>query len=68
MKTTTYCKRFDNPVIIISALRIGSVLFVDWLEQLYPTQMAYWDKDYVSILTRAAHWMAYFDLSKLNLA
>jgi len=47
------------------------------LNQLCPTQMAYWAKKYVTILTRAAHWiillraaheMAYFDLSKLNLA
>ena len=30
------------------------------LNQLCPTQMAYWDKNYVTILTRAAHWMAYY--------
>jgi len=28
--------------------------------------MAYWAKTYVTILTRATHWMAYFDLRKLN--
>jgi len=38
------------------------------LEQLCATQTAYWAKDYVTILTRAAHWMAYFDLRKLNFA
>ena len=47
-----------------------------FIEMLCPTQMAYWAKNYVTILTRAlneillraAHWMAYFDVSKLNLA
>ena len=39
-----------------------------YLTQLCPTQMAYWAKNYATILTRAAHWMAYFDLSKLSLA
>ena len=34
------------------------------LHQLCPTQMAYWAKNYLIILTRAAHC----DLSKLNLA
>jgi len=29
------------------------------LEQLYPTQMAYWAKKYVTMLTRPAHWMTY---------
>ena len=38
------------------------------LVQLCPTHVAYWAKNYVTILTRAAHWMTYFDLSKLNLA
>jgi len=28
------------------------------LDQLCPTQMVYWAKNYVTILTRAAHWMA----------
>jgi len=37
------------------------------LDQLCPTQMAYWAKNYVTVLTGAAHGMAYFDLSKLNL-
>ena len=31
-------------------------------------QMVYWAKKYVTILTRAAHWITYFDLSKPNLA
>jgi len=35
--------------------------------QLCPTEIAYWVKNYVIILIRAAHWMIYFDLSKLNL-
>ena len=39
-----------------------------WLGQLCPTKIAYWAKNYVTILTRAAHWMTYFDFSKLNLA
>jgi len=30
-----------------------------WLDQLCPTQMAYWAKIYVTILTMAAHWRAY---------
>jgi len=38
------------------------------LDQLCPTQMAYWAKKYVTILTSAAHWMVYFYFSKLNLA
>jgi len=43
--------------------------FLDhYLEQLCPTQMTYWAKINVTILTRAAHWMAYLGLSKLNLA
>jgi len=25
--------------------------------QLCPTQMAYWAKNYVTVLARAAHWM-----------
>jgi len=29
------------------------------LDQPCPTQMAYWAKNYVTILTRAAHWMRY---------
>jgi len=29
------------------------------LNQLCPTQMAYWAKNYVIILTRTAHWMTY---------
>jgi len=37
------------------------------IEQVCPTQMGYWAKKYVTILTRAAQWMAYFDLSELNL-
>ena len=39
-----------------------------WLEQLCPTQMAYGVKYYVTILTRTAHWMSYFDHSKPSLA
>jgi len=27
---------------------------------LCPTQTAYWVKHYVTILTRAAHWMTYY--------
>jgi len=30
------------------------------LEQLCPTQMTYWAKKYVTILTRAAHWKTYY--------
>jgi len=29
------------------------------LDQLCPTQMAYWAKNYVIVLTRATHWMTY---------
>jgi len=29
----------------------------DYLAQPCPTQMAYWAKNNLSILTRAAHWM-----------
>jgi len=29
------------------------------IAQLCPTQMAYWAKNYITILTRAAHWMTY---------
>jgi len=36
--------------------------------QLCPTEMTYWAKNYVTISTRVAHCMAYFDRSKLNLA
>jgi len=35
--------------------------------QLCPTEIAYKVKNYVTILTRAAHSMTYFDLSKLHL-
>jgi len=51
---------------------------VKTLNQLCPTQMAYWAKNYChylnqgrtlnNILMRAAHWMTYSDLRKLNLA
>jgi len=35
--------------------------------QLCPTQMAYWAKNYVTILTTAAHWITYIDEGcKLN--
>jgi len=56
------------------------VFFMKWpfVENLCSIKMAYWAKMYATILTRAAHWktlmraahllMAYFDLSKLNLA
>jgi len=37
------------------------------LPQLCPSQMACWAKKYVNILTRAEHWMAYFDFSNLDL-
>ena len=46
------------------------------LKQPHPTEIAYWAKNDVTILIRAAHWMTlmrathwmtYFDLSKLNL-
>ena len=42
------------------------------LEQLCPTKIAYWPKNYVTILTRAVlmnatQWKTYFGLSKLNL-
>jgi len=30
-----------------------------YLKQLYPTQMAYWAKNHVAILTRATHLMTY---------
>jgi len=30
------------------------------LRQLCPTQMAYWAKHYVIILTRAVHWITYW--------
>jgi len=29
------------------------------LRQLCPAKMAYWAKNYVTVLPRAAHWMAY---------
>jgi len=29
----------------------------DGLEQPCPTQIAYWAKTYITILTRAAHWI-----------
>jgi len=32
--------------------------------KLHPTQMAYWAKRYINILTRATHRMACFDFSK----
>jgi len=31
----------------------------DRQEQLCPTQTAYWAKNYVTTLIRAAHWMTY---------
>jgi len=34
-----------------------------YLRQLYPTEMTYWTKKYVSISMRTAHWMT-FHLSK----
>ena len=37
------------------------------IDQLCPTEIAYWAKNYVTILIRAAHLMTFFDLSKLNL-
>jgi len=52
-------------------LRRMKILVSKHLMQLCPTQMAYWAKNYVTILTntsnRAAHWMAYFGLGKPNL-
>jgi len=44
------------------------ILGTTYLDQPCPTKMAYWAKNYVTVLTRAARWMAYFDLTKLNLA
>jgi len=29
------------------------------LDQLCPTQMAYWAKNYVTVFIRAAHWITY---------
>jgi len=59
----------------VKALIPSSQIFVNldtsfqskFLEQLCPAEVAYWVKNYVAILTRAAHWMTYFDLSKLHL-
>jgi len=33
--------------------------FLTYLDQLCPTQMAYWAKIHVTISTRAAHFMTY---------
>ena len=38
------------------ALRIRGYL---WYGQLCPTEIAYWAKNYATILTRAANWMTY---------
>jgi len=35
----------------------GSPTMFMCLAQLCPTQMAYWAKNYVTVLARAAHWM-----------
>jgi len=31
-----------------------------YLDQLCPTKMAYWAKNYATVLARAPHWMTYF--------
>jgi len=36
------------------------------LDQLCPTEIFYWVRSYITILMRVAHWMTYFDFSKLN--
>ena len=38
----------------------GSPTMFMCLAQLCPTQMAYWAKNYVTVLARAAHWMTYY--------
>ena len=30
------------------------------LDQLCPTEIGYWAKNYVTVLTRTAHWMTYY--------
>ena len=49
----------SNP---IRSLRSPFWLDVGALDQLCPTEIAYWAKNYVTILTRAARWMTYFYL------
>ena len=46
-----------NPALIYDCLVIREHALP--LNQLCPTQMAYWAKKYVTILTRTAHWMTY---------
>jgi len=33
---------------------------IKWIVQLCPTQTAYWAKKFVTMLTRAAHWITYY--------
>jgi len=51
-------------VHVVSALLLPGYLD---LSQLCPTEISYWAKNYVTVLTRTAHSMTNFDLSKLNL-
>jgi len=51
-------KKLWNEIFnMIYLLRVPKNYFVFGLDQLCPTQMAYWAKNYVIVLTRAAHWM-----------
>jgi len=55
-------QKYVNPVIrswICDTLPRRSVSQGSALVQLCPTQMAYWAKNYVNVLTWAAHWMTY---------
>jgi len=61
------CTPFTATKTVSGCRQHWVVVVVVCLEQLCPTEIAYRTKNYVNILTRAAHWMTYFDLSKLNL-
>jgi len=36
---------------------LKKIVIRELLDQLCPSQMAYWAKNYVTIFTRATHWM-----------
>jgi len=64
----SYYIRFHLKLIVRTRKMELGLDFRNSVDQLCPTQMAYWANNYVTILTRAAHWMAYFELNKANLA
>jgi len=67
-----FCNNFYNWELVMATRKAlwptGHILGRHGLDQLCLTQMAYWAKNYVTILTRAVCWVAYIALSELNWA